>query len=275
LNAIAWQPKLPPLNVVAEQFQTVIERHKLRDTSLGQTLYDFGQREYDSGWFTIGNLPEKIHPNTMLCLCTYLMGSVYEVPGVGTYIMSVKEDSSLQANRPTHANSVAFAPHTERSYLSEGRPEFQFLYSIHNPPGRGGLTEITSISDTLAALDSKQAGETIRILSREDFLFPPAPSQSSGDMVRGSILEPMPGKPGEYSVRLRQDGLMPVTVEARQAVDALVDALNRVKKQFLLVKGQILAMDNRRAMHGRTEIISDPQHPRELNKIYVAPALRS
>jgi hypothetical protein len=271
LNALPWHQELPSLHIVQAQFQDAIKEHNLRQTALGSTLTELSERKTASGWLIIDGLPKTIHPHLNIGLCSYLIGEISEVPGAGAYISQVREQADAQSDRPSHANNLAFELHTDRSFLKEGRPEFQLLQSVYNPSGYGGLSEVANIDEAIAALEPNDAQKTIRLLSEENFLFPAPPHSNpqGGDMVQGAILDPMPSNRGQHFIRFRQDGLVSITKEAGNAVVSLVNVLNKVKKQFLLQDGQILVTDNWRALHGRTNILSNPTRPRELNKSYV------
>lgn len=271
LNSLPWHQELPSLFAVKTLFQDAIRKFGLCETSLGQTLQELSARKPESGWLIIDDLPKSIHPHVLLGLCSYLIGDITEVPGAGPYISQVKEQADAQSDRPSHANNLSFELHTDRSFLKESRPEFQLLQSVYNPAGYGGLSEVANIDEALSVLNPDTAQSTISALSEENFLFPAPPHSNpkGGDMIQGAILEAVSGTLNRHYIRFRQDGLLALTDEAQNAVALLVDALNKVKTQFLLEDGQILITDNWRALHGRTNILSNPLRPRELNKSYV------
>jgi hypothetical protein len=271
LKDVDWHTALPPVNSVQELFRKAIAEYHLRSTMLGHELNELSTRRSAKGWVVIEGLPRNVHPHFLLGLCSYLIGDISEVPDAGPYISQVKELPDAQLSRPSHANKLSFELHTDRSFLKEGRPEFQLLQSVYNPAGFGGLSEAANIDDAVAVLEPRCAKQVIRLLKAENFLFPAPPhtNPSGGDMIKGAILDNASLFSKKHYVRFRQDGLASLTSEASGAVNALVVALNKVKSQFLLEDGQILITDNWRVLHGRTAIEANPERPRELNKSYV------
>jgi len=151
----------------------------------------------------------------------------------------------------SNAGSVQLTFHTENAFHPYC-PDFVLLLCLRpDPVGAAGL-RVAGLGAALPLLDE----QTRQALFRPEFVTASPPSFS----VSRDTGEPEPvlrGDPGDPDMRLDLSATSALTDTAGQALKELGQAFAEVAVTVLLERGDLAIVDNRRAVHGRTEF-----HPR-------------
>ncbi|MET9294047.1 TauD/TfdA family dioxygenase [Streptomyces sp. NPDC003077] len=149
-------------------------------------------------------------------------------------------------SQQSNAGSVRLHMHTENAF-HPSRPDFLGLLCVRADPTGDARLTTASIRRALPLL----SGEARRTLSQERFLTeaPPSFGDHQGDSPVHAILV---GAPEDPNVLVDFAATHPVDDGARQAMEELRTALERVTHEHTLDAGDLVLADNRLTVHGRT-----------------------
>ncbi|MEU4380147.1 TauD/TfdA family dioxygenase [Micromonospora echinofusca] len=146
-----------------------------------------------------------------------------------------------------NAGSVALSMHVENAFHLH-RPDYVGLHCLRNDHDNVAGLRVTSVRNALPLLSE----QVRRVLHEPRFVTePPA---SFGELR--SAPEPhgiLVGSFEDPDVRVDFESSFPLDPEATQALSMLGDALRTVRRTFILEPGDLAFVDNRLALHGRTE----------------------
>ncbi|MFY1598578.1 TauD/TfdA family dioxygenase [Micromonospora sp. WMMD737] len=146
-----------------------------------------------------------------------------------------------------NAGSVTLSMHVENAFHVY-RPDYVGLHCLRNDHDNVAGLQVTSIRNALPLLS-----EQVRKVLHEP-RFVTEPPASFGDLR--SAPEPhgiLSGSPEDPDVQVDFQSSFPLDPEATQALSMLGDALRTVRRTFILEPGDLAFVDNRLALHGRTE----------------------
>jgi L-asparagine oxygenase len=137
--------------------------------------------------------------------------------------------------------------HTEDVHLSPFSPDYVALMCLRPDPGRTARTSLVHGTDVVRMLPS----DVQEILRLPLFRVRSPPSFGDGRMVSQPI--PVLRGPGACpQVAVELSDMAGMTESAQQSIDALWAACQEVSVDVTLDAGDVLLIDNRRVLHGRT-----------------------
>ncbi len=164
-------------------------------------------------------------------------------------VLSVEEVETKVGSRALVTSDRALSPHTDHHRAR------WIVWVCLNQGDRGGESLVVDGLKVLALLTREQQEVLTRVDLIEHSIF-------AGDMERHAMLTRLPDGRTHiyYSYWLAEDNMPP---EEQAAFDAFTDAV-RVAEQHRsrLCPGDLLVVDNHRALHGRTAIEGGHRHLR-------------
>ena len=155
-----------------------------------------------------------------------------------------------QENEQSAASSRAtLALHTERCFHPH-LPSHVLLLCVRPDPGRKAFTEIASVRRMLPLLPARHRPTLFQPLFRTgiDYSF----GNLTTDKANGPVLSVLYGDRKDPGLRYDLDLMAGLNDRAREALDAVKRAAQRVRTAVRLAAGDLLVIDNRRAVHGRS-----------------------
>ncbi|MEJ2858667.1 MULTISPECIES: TauD/TfdA family dioxygenase [unclassified Saccharothrix] len=146
-----------------------------------------------------------------------------------------------------NAGSVMLSMHVENAFHMY-RPDYVGLHCLRNDHDNVAGLQVASIRNALPVLP-----EAVRKVLHEP-RFITEPPASFGDLR--SAPEPhgiLGGSFDDPDIRIDFESSFPLDAEAEQAMAVLGDALRSSRRTFILEPGDLAFVDNRLALHGRTE----------------------
>ncbi|KAJ5728602.1 uncharacterized protein N7483_003110 [Penicillium malachiteum] len=162
-----------------------------------------------------------------------------------------------------------FPWHTDCSY-EESPPRYFALQVIHPDKSGGGTLSVLDTSRLVSLLSpAARKGLTLpefRIAVPPEFI-----KQDSKTHITGNLLR-MDEAKGMAELRFREDLVTPLTAPAAAAFEELQRVLNSADLQSqvmqltsaMLPRGSIVAIDNRRWLHGRNQVLDPNRHLRRV-----------
>jgi len=156
-------------------------------------------------------------------------------------LFPIKKDEGSQISSSSKAR---LEMHTETAF-HPFKPEYVILLCVRDDPHAG--TTLSALPDVLEYLDD----ETIDVLHQPEFKTSLDQSFQNHDQPDRELLTPVFFN---QSTAMAYDrGLMRgVTGRARVALVRLSEAIDKVRKNVFLKTGDVLIIDNRQVVHGRT-----------------------
>ncbi|MFJ7075534.1 TauD/TfdA family dioxygenase [Streptomyces sp. NPDC098781] len=176
-------------------------------------------------------------------------------------VVPVPGHESQQSN----AGSVRLHLHTENAF-HPNRPDFLGLMCVRADPTGDARLCTASVRRALPLLSENAR----RVLSEERFLTEPPPSFGGGEGVT-PVHAVLRGAPEDPDVVVDFASTHPVDDPARQALEELRVAFERVTHALALDVGDLALVDNRLTVHGRTSF--SPRYDgtdRWLHRVYGA-----
>lgn len=152
-------------------------------------------------------------------------------------------------NRQENSGSVRLALHTEDGF-HPAPPHFVGLLCLRGDHDGAAAVVTCGIGDVLPRLDE----QTITALRRREFRIRFSTSFVPDESVQ-VLTDPMPvlsGCAGSPDLRCDFHGTVAATPRAQAALDRLEQVIQRSLKGLVMQPGDLIVVDNRRAMHGRT-----------------------
>jgi L-asparagine oxygenase len=152
-------------------------------------------------------------------------------------------------SRQENSGSVRLALHTEDGF-HPAPPHFVSLLCLRGDHDVAAAVVTCGIGDVLLSLDA----ESIAVLRRPEFRIRFSTSFVPDVSVQ-VLSDPMPvlsGSADPPDLRCDFNGTVPTTPRARAALDRLEQVIQRSLKGLVMQPGDLIIVDNRRAVHGRT-----------------------
>ncbi|MFE4613658.1 TauD/TfdA family dioxygenase [Streptomyces niveus] len=247
-----------------------------------EVLREFRQDAGEAGILTLAGLPVDEHalpdtptvgdsvertpriPAAVAVLLGQQLGEVvaYRDEKSGALVQNVVPVRAL-ADSQSNAGSVQLELHNENAFHPH-RPDHIGLMCLRPDHERRAGTLVSSIRKALPLLDDADA----EILNRPRFVTQAPPSFGAGDataphaVLGGSLHDP--------DVRVDFNATRALDDEAHEALERLGVALMRVSSSLVMGAGEMVFVDNRLVVHGRTDFTPryDGQD-RWLHRIYV------
>lgn len=146
-----------------------------------------------------------------------------------------------------NAGSVMLQMHVENAFHVY-RPDYVGLHCLRNDHDNLAGLQVASIRNALPMLPVE-----VRKVLHEPRFFTEPPA-SFGNLP--SAPEPhgiLSGSPEDPDIKIDFESSFPLDDEAKQAMSILGDALRAVRRTIILEPGDLAFVDNRLALHGRTE----------------------
>jgi len=215
-------------------------------------------------WLHEENLPptpgtnrEQIGGTTLLSriqsLLIYAMNAemvAYEAEGYGQLFQDVVPMKSMEENQTSNGSYKELEIHTEQAF-SRLRPDILSLACLRGDPH--ALTYILPVSTITEHLTESQQEWLYQPLWRTgvDLSF----KLCGVDFLEGDIRGPLPileGNRDDPQLIFDQDLMTGITKEATDIVYSIVNLYYTHRGHHCLKPGEILFLDNRRAVHGRS-----------------------
>jgi L-asparagine oxygenase len=155
-----------------------------------------------------------------------------------------------QENEQSAASSrTALALHTERCFHPH-LPSHVLLLCLRPDPGGKAATEIASVRRMLPLVPARHRPTLFQPVFRTgiDYSF----GNVATEKANGPIMSVLHGDRKDPGLRYDLDLMVGLNDRAREALDAVKSAAQRVCTGVPLAAGDLLIIDNRRAVHGRS-----------------------
>jgi alpha-ketoglutarate-dependent taurine dioxygenase len=271
------------LEAFLEQSQKV--NKELLPQSIQRSLSDFKNRQTEECYLLFTGLPTdqnlmptpitlnvKSHKQSFISeFCLSLFGTFIGQPF--NYIQ--EEDGNIFRNiRPTKENvseqtsdssDAILELHTETAFHPL-KPDFLMLYCLRTDRDGQAYTLVSELNKVLEELDE----ETIVELEKNQFHA--VIDYSFGNLNRDKFTPE--AEPIIYQDRTcvtYEHMMIADTPKGRQALEKMTSAVRKVQEKILLQPGNLLIVDNKRAIHGRTSFhMYDDGFDRWLQRMYVS-----
>lgn len=204
-----------------------------------------------------------------------LIGTLGEPSAVGNGDGLIHEvrPRPLEERRDLSSTAAEFPLHTDSTALRFPH-HYVGLACATATPAAGGESLVLHVEELVAALVERHGPEPVAALAEPVFPFPLNDPSEPGRRVQDvAVLSAGPG--GRPWIRYRADALgvglalrpEPLERRHRTALGALEETLgdSSLATRHSLVPGEVLLLDNRRTLHGRTAI--RPGAPRHLRRL--------
>jgi L-asparagine oxygenase len=145
------------------------------------------------------------------------------------------------------SSAVTLAWHTETAFHPH-KPRYLLLLCLRGDPA--ARTTLCSVDEVLPWLERP----TVEVLFQPRFRTRPDESflaaGSTGEL--GPPLAVLAGDRARPTLTFDEDLMVGTDAEAQRALDELAAAIRRTATGIVLVRGDLLVVDNHRAVHGRT-----------------------
>ena len=169
-------------------------------------------------------------------------------------IMDVKPQPGFQ---PASSGGKGFFPmHTDLTFHESPADLFGLLCIQDDSEGGDSF-----VADGYKVLE--KVADDVAALRTQDVAFP-TPSHVAGGPVNHNIVS---GDAERPTIRFRSDMLVSAEEPVRGLLQRFGDAAQEVIEEMHLKPGELLIVDNRRMLHGRTEI-TDEDSQRHLLRMY-------
>lgn len=173
-------------------------------------------------------------------------------------IVPVRGMEETQGN----AGSVPLEFHTENAF-HPNRPDYVGLICLRSDHAKEAGTLVASIREGLALINEADR----EVLYEPRFVTAPPPSFRFGQAATHPVLD---GDPEDPNIRVDFNATSPLDDTAKHVLERLRDTMNTVAKSLVLGPGQMVFVDNRVIVHGRTHF--QPRfdgRDRWLHRVYV------
>jgi len=220
--------------------------------ALRRTLDGFAAAGNREGYLLLRGLPAACGHGAEACLALIasrlgdLVGYLQEKNGA--LFHDVAPDRSQERQQSAAGSKVPLALHTERCFHPY-LPSHVMLLCLRPDPGRRGLTEVASARRILRLLPPRHVPTLFQPVFRTgiDYSF----GNTATEKANGPVLAVLQGDPGDPRLRYDLDLMAGLTPRARAALAAVRRAAMRARRRIPLAAGDLLIIDNDRAVHGR------------------------
>ena len=167
----------------------------------------------------------------------------------GALFHDVAPERSQEREQSAAGSRVALALHTERCFHPY-LPSYVMLLCVRPDPDGRARTEIASVRRMLPLLPPRHLPTLFEPVFRTgiDYSF----GNTATEKANGPVLPVLNGDPADPRLRYDLDLMTGLTPPARTALAAVKRAVMRVRRGIRLTAGDLLVIDNDRAVHGRT-----------------------
>jgi len=164
----------------------------------------------------------------------------------GRLIQDIFPVRSAEHSQVSASSKVVLGTHTETAFHPH-KPRYVVLLCLRGDPL--AATTYADINDIVALLSEDHLTE----LQKPDFMTSVDPSfMTNGEPDTRVVVTPLTWSEHGWTFVYDELLMSGVTESANRALIALHDAVRRSTKHIILQSGDILVIDNRRAVHGRT-----------------------
>ncbi|MFD4504141.1 TauD/TfdA family dioxygenase [Streptomyces sp. NPDC058457] len=184
-------------------------------------------------------------PASVMSLISNELGEVvaYRAEKSGALMQNVVPIPGMEESQ-SNAGSTLLELHVENAFHPY-RPDFVGLFCLREDHTGTAGTFVSSIRRAVALL----AVDVRRVLEAPRFVTQPPPSFQSGEAPRHPVLA---GDPQDPNVQVDFHATTPLDAEAAEALELLRSAFLEVAARLVLRPGELVFLDNRVAVHGRT-----------------------
>jgi len=181
----------------------------------------------------------------------------------GETIHNVSPVKGQETSKSNEGSMQDFHLHTEVAHHSQ-RPHFVVLICIRQDHQRAAVTYVTDISTIFPSLDKE---DVVRLRQPEYVIYAPASFGPGIPPARTAILS---GSDSPLELRVNFNAMMAASETAKGAMDRLHNRLGRDRVACTLSPGDLLVLNNRRAVHGRNSFVPRYDgYDRWLQRVYV------
>jgi len=229
-------------------------------------LIDFKRNGSETG-FLLFNLGETVNENIVWrpeflispiishFVSAILLSSIsdlvaYEAESGGKLFQEIIPVPHMSKAQTSLGSNVELEIHTEQAF-SDLRPDILSLTCIRGDPS--AITYIFSVDHILANFNSEECELLRKPLWKTgvDLSF----KLHGKEFINGDVRGPMPilyGSSSDPFLRFDQDLMFGLNEEAQRILKKIIDVYHRKKTPHILKPGEIIFVDNRRALHGRS-----------------------
>jgi L-asparagine oxygenase len=223
-----------------------------KGSDTGFLLFDLGENVNEN----IVWRPEfSISPIISHFISAILLSSIselisYEAESGGRLFQEIIPVPSMASQQTSLGSGVELEIHTEQAF-SEYRPDILSLTCIKGDPA--ALTYIFSVRNILECFTKEECELLRKPLWKTgvDLSF----KLHGKDFINGDVRGPMPilyGSESDPLLRFDQDLMFGLTDNAQKLKEKIIDVYREKKIAHNLKPGEIIFVDNRRALHGRS-----------------------
>lgn len=186
----------------------------------------------------------------MLALVASRLGDIvgYRQEKQGALFQDVRPHPDKASEQASEGSLVQLEYHTERCFHPY-LPAYVLLYCIRPDAARMAETFFASVRAMRPLLDPDACEVLFQPLFRTgiDYSF----GNTGTVKANGPVMSVLYGSREDPFLRYDLDLMVGLTAAAQQALDAVRQAAGRVQRGVCLQQGDLLIIDNRRAIHGR------------------------
>src|SRR3990167_1641329 len=215
-----------------------------------EVLYDFKTKGNRQGCLLFENLSVE---SSKYWLATYgsLLGEPYSYvqEGNGLLYHDVTPYKAYERELSSKSSKMNLDFHTELVF-HHFIPDYLLLFCIRGCRDQEAKTYISSITHSL----SEVSNDLRRLLEQPLFRTGIDVSFGNTNTIKGNgkVVPILYGDPKNPFLNFDPDMMEPTTEQARQAIHELRALLWKNKSTYVLQPGQLLIVDNKRAVHGRS-----------------------
>lgn len=221
--------------------------------ALRQALREFRLHGNRSGFLLFRGMPVVSGEAAEACLAMVgsqlgeLVGYLQEKDGA--LFHDILPDPSQEYEQSAAGSRAPLALHTERCFHPH-LPSHVLLFCLRPDPGRKARTEIASACRMLPHLPVRHLPTLYQAVFRTgiDYSF----GNIATEKANGPVLSVLYGDPEDPGLRYDLDLMVGLNAQAQAALASVRRAARRTCAAFRLAAGDLLVIDNRRAVHGRS-----------------------
>lgn len=240
-------------------YNEIISKSKDIPLSLKNKLDQFKNKLDD--YIIIENLPNSKHSEILILISNYIGKLFYHEDEKVGLVTKNKCTSAFKDDEIAYYTNNEFSIHTELPYIEEA-PDYLALICVDNVDN--GYTYLSNLNESIKDSDIK---EDIEILLENEFkvFIPKHFKQKNTHTKQRAILKK--DAQNEYEIKIRFDNI-DCKKEKMHSVNNLFNILDKNKIKVLLEKNQIIIINNKKALHGRSSF-DNKITKRELRRVYI------
>ncbi|GHC46898.1 TauD/TfdA family dioxygenase [Streptomyces cinnamoneus] len=243
--------------------------HELPRT-VRQAVIHFTREPNDYGALLVKGLPvdpqlpptpadprERVHTDRKLgelwlAAFSSALGSIfaYQQEKQGLLFQNVSPTPHNATKLSSESSSLLLDFHTETAFHPH-MPDYVMLHCLRPDHERVAKTIVSNVRMILGELSLRDRATLFEPLFRTgvDYSF----GSANGTRGNGPVLPVLYGSPYDPQMTVDLDLMVGLTPAADRALGKVQEAVNRTKRWVTLDRGDLLIVDNRRSVHGRSE----------------------